>query len=302
MRGWCVAHMCSAVELILSRNTVRTCGARCAPETRHHGISWRKLFSLVPGAKHCFLQIRVPNIKCGESWHDQNKHGRDPLQNDVLPLVVGLTCVFLQWSEMYGSSDQSVHNYGSRTTTFIDCARHFVRTLTHAFEAQALTDEMYGARICFARAPLSAQSTEHCENDLSPLVLMNFEILVVCFEFGEDGNWSSGTACLSMPNVLRKFFRGLLCARSPKGSAQARNLFGHLESCVWPSSRIPIGRACERLESDRIFYQLFRTTSTRRTSRAKQGLLRCCCLSSFSRRFLTQLEAGILSTKGRGGA
>ena len=186
MRGWCVAHMCSAVELILSRNTVRTCGARCAPETRHHGISWRKLFSLVPGAKHCFLQIRVPNIKCGESWHDQNKHGRDPLQNDVLPLVVGLTCVFLQWSEMYGSSDQSVHNYGSRTTTFIDCARHFVRTLTHAFEAQALTDEMYGARMCFARAPLSAQSTEHCENDLSPLVLMNFEILVVCFEPTRD--------------------------------------------------------------------------------------------------------------------
>ena len=34
MRGWCVAHMCSAVELILSRNTVRTCGAPCALETR----------------------------------------------------------------------------------------------------------------------------------------------------------------------------------------------------------------------------------------------------------------------------
>ena len=43
--------------------------------------------------------------------------------------------------------------------------------------------------------------------------------------FGEDGNRSSGTACLSMPNVFRKFFRGLLCARSPKGSAQARHLF-----------------------------------------------------------------------------
>ena len=46
----------------------------------------------------------------------------------------------------------------SRTTTFIDCALHFVRTLTRAFEAQALTDEMYGARICIADAPLSAES------------------------------------------------------------------------------------------------------------------------------------------------
>ena len=69
---------------------------------------------------------------------------------------------------------------------------------------------------------------------------------------GEDGHWSSGSVCLSAPNLLRKFFRGLLYARSPRGSAQARHLFGHVASCVWPSSRVPNGRACGRLESDRI--------------------------------------------------
>ena len=43
--------------------------------------------------------------------------------------------------------------------------------------------------------------------------------------FGEHGKGSSGTACLGVPNILRKFLHGLLSARSPKGSAQARHLF-----------------------------------------------------------------------------
>ena len=69
--------------------------------------------------------------------------------------------------------------------------------------------------------------------------------------FGEDGKGSSGTACFGVPHILRKFFRGLLSARSPEGSAQARHLFfGHVESVVWPFSRVPSGRACGRLESD----------------------------------------------------
>ena len=44
----------------------------------------------------------------------------------------------------------------------------------------------------------------------------------------EDGHWSSGSVCFSVPNLLRKFFRGLLYARSPRGRAQARYLFGHV--------------------------------------------------------------------------
>ena len=47
--------------------------------------------------------------------------------------------------------------------------------------------------------------------------------------FGEDGKGSSGTACLGVPHILRKFFRGLLSARSPKGSTQARHLFFFLD-------------------------------------------------------------------------
>ena len=152
LRAAGASHTCVLHEnLILSRHTVRTCAARCAPEI------WRKLFSLVARAKYCFLQVRVPNIKCGESWRDQNKHGRD-LRRTMFSRLLSL---FLQCSVLYGSSDQSVHNYGSRTTTFLDCPRHFVRTFTHAFGAQALTVEMYEARICIAGNPLSAQSVAY---------------------------------------------------------------------------------------------------------------------------------------------
>ena len=155
----------------------------------------------------CFLWCLVPNIAFSKyAFRTSNtvhlamirtNTGGTSFRTMFCSLLVRLTCVFLQRCEKYGSSDQSVHNYGSRTATFIDCARHFVRTLTYALEAQALTDELCGARICFAGAPLTAQSIAfeqrsrsrspiNCENDSSPCVLMNLELLAVCVEPTRD--------------------------------------------------------------------------------------------------------------------
>ena len=105
------------------------------------------------------------------------------------------------------------------------------------------------ATTCTKDSSLQAKSYTY-EEDENQVILRSCKDTV-------DGHRSSGTAYLSMPNFLRRFFRGLITARSPKGSAHARHLFGHLESCVWPSSRIPNGRACGRLESDRILTGFF---------------------------------------------
>ena len=71
--------------------------------------------------------------------------------------------------------------------------------------------------------------------------------------FGEHGKGSSGTACLGVPNILRKFFHGLLSARSPKGSAQARHLFlDMLSRLCGHFLAYPVVVPCGRLESDRI--------------------------------------------------
>ena len=127
-----------------------------------------------------------------------------------------------------------------------------------------------GASLRVAGATTGAAKYHACQEDEDQVVMrfcmdtFHGEGFAVIFEApyvpscnndhisGKDGHWSSGSARLSMPNLLRKFFRGLLFASSPRGSGQARHLFGHVASCVWPSSRVPNCLACGRRESDRI--------------------------------------------------
>ena len=116
VRGRCAGHTRYAVRLILSRNTVMICGARCAAlgftghpfgecrvftlskERKANGfesltcIAMIPVPCLVPDAKHCFPKTRVPNINSCESCgcaqrslllvvasacQSQNKHATD---------------------------------------------------------------------------------------------------------------------------------------------------------------------------------------------------------------------------------